>query len=66
MERRLIVDYERTVDRLLEHLGLDKLADAAGIAAMPLDIRGIGLVKTEAAERIGTEMQTKLDEYRAV
>ncbi len=66
MERRLIVDYERTVDRLLEHLGLDKLADAAGIAAMPLDIRGIGLVKTDAAERVGAEMQTKLDEYRAV
>ncbi|MGC2518878.1 MAG: indolepyruvate ferredoxin oxidoreductase family protein [Burkholderiales bacterium] len=44
-ERRLIVDYERTVEELLERLNRDNYSLAVGIAQVPEHIRGFGHVK---------------------
>ncbi len=45
MERRLIADYQRTLDELLASLNADNLALAAEIASIPEQIRGYGHVK---------------------
>ena len=45
LERRLIGDYERTLDELERALTSDNLALAADIAAIPATIRGYGHVK---------------------
>jgi indolepyruvate ferredoxin oxidoreductase len=44
-ERRLIVDYERTVDALLAGLDHDRHALAVEIASLPQQIRGFGHIK---------------------
>ncbi|MDD3652126.1 DUF6537 domain-containing protein, partial [Immundisolibacter sp.] len=44
-ERRLIVDYERTVETLLARLDHDNHALAVQIASLPQQIRGFGHVK---------------------
>ena len=44
-ERRLITEYETTVDELLRELSADNLKLAVQIASMPEDIRGFGHVK---------------------
>ena len=55
MERRLITEYEQTLDELLRGLSADNLKLAVEIAAIPEDIRGFGHVKMrslkEAKER---------------
>jgi indolepyruvate ferredoxin oxidoreductase len=45
MERRLIVDYERTIDELLAKLDRERHATAVAIARIPEEIRGFGHVK---------------------
>jgi indolepyruvate ferredoxin oxidoreductase len=45
MERRLIVDYRKTIDELLAGLDSSNHALAAEIAAVPEHIRGYGHVK---------------------
>jgi indolepyruvate ferredoxin oxidoreductase len=45
MERRLIADYERTVDELLAKLARENHATALAIASIPEEIRGFGHVK---------------------
>ncbi|UCH74015.1 MAG: indolepyruvate ferredoxin oxidoreductase family protein [Rhodospirillales bacterium] len=47
-ERRLISDYEATLDQLLPALSVENLALAVEIAALPDGIRGFGHVKAEA------------------
>ena len=44
-ERRLIIDYEKTVDMLLGRLDHTTLASAVAIASIPEHIRGFGHVK---------------------
>ncbi len=44
-ERQLVVDYEATVDRLLETLDAQRLPLAVRIASIPEEIRGFGHVK---------------------
>ncbi|MBI3375824.1 MAG: indolepyruvate ferredoxin oxidoreductase family protein [Betaproteobacteria bacterium] len=44
-ERRLAVDFERSVDELLSGLTAEKLALAVEIASLPLSMRGYGHVK---------------------
>ncbi len=44
-ERRLIVDYEKTLDMLLHKLDRHTLASAVAIASIPEHIRGFGHVK---------------------
>jgi indolepyruvate ferredoxin oxidoreductase len=45
MERRLVTDYERTIDGLLDSLSAENIGTAAGIASIPEHIRGYGPVK---------------------
>ena len=49
LERRLIADYEATLEALLDGLGPENHALAVEIAALPLAIRGFGPVKERAA-----------------
>lgn len=49
MERALIEDYEKTVERLLSGLRADTLATAAEIARLPETIRGFGPIKLRNA-----------------
>ena len=44
-ERRLIVDYEKTLDMLLHKLDRHTLATAVAVASIPEHIRGFGHVK---------------------
>ncbi len=44
-ERRLVVDYESTIDRLLDSLDRERLPLAVRIASIPDEIRGFGHVK---------------------
>jgi indolepyruvate ferredoxin oxidoreductase len=50
LERRLIREYELTVETILNDLSLDNLGAAIELAALPLAIRGYGPVKSAAAE----------------
>ena len=63
LERRLIADYETTVERILKALRSDNVEEAADIAALPLEIRGYGPVKAEAADRIGARIETRLTRF---
>ena len=53
-ERALIVDYERLVDEMVEHLGAANHAEALEMARIPEQIRGYGHVKQRhlAAARV--------------
>ncbi len=51
-EREAIPAYEAEVARLLEGLSAERLALAAEIARLPLDVRGFGPVKAAAAEAV--------------
>ena len=50
LERRLIREYESTIEVILGGLCLDNLETAIEIAALPLEIRGYGPVKAAAAK----------------
>jgi indolepyruvate ferredoxin oxidoreductase len=56
MERRLIVEFEDTIERLLDALRPDTLGPATDVVEAYLDMRGFGPVKdtavAEARERI--------------
>ncbi|PIW27827.1 MAG: indolepyruvate ferredoxin oxidoreductase [Rhodospirillales bacterium CG15_BIG_FIL_POST_REV_8_21_14_020_66_15] len=51
MERKLIGDYEATLETLLSKLTADNLPLAAEIASLPLTMRGFGHVKTANVEK---------------
>jgi indolepyruvate ferredoxin oxidoreductase len=52
MERQLLADYERDIDRLLPLLNAGNLADAAALATLPEKIRGFGHVKARAIDTV--------------
>ena len=54
MERRLIEDYETTVDELLITLNRNNHGLAVQIASIPEQIRGYGYVKEEHVEKAKT------------
>ncbi|MCR4266795.1 indolepyruvate ferredoxin oxidoreductase family protein [Nitratireductor sp. ZSWI3] len=60
MERELIGWYEACVDTALEKLGADNAAALAETLALPMQIRGYGPVKEEAARRVRTAMDAQL------
>ncbi|TCD11879.1 indolepyruvate ferredoxin oxidoreductase family protein [Oricola cellulosilytica] len=60
MERQLIVEFEATIDRLVQELTPENNADAAAIAAMIMEIRGYGPVKDEAAAKVRERMKNAL------
>lgn len=63
MERQLIEDYTKTVDRLLYSLAPDNHAHAVDIARLPEGIKGYGHVKTKNIESIKARWNTLLDSY---
>ena len=60
MERDLIAWYERLVGTALSRLSPETHAQLAAILAMPLDIRGYGPVKEQAAQRVRGEIEKRL------
>ena len=60
MERALIKHCEQTIEQLLDTLTRDNIAEAAGIVALYLDIRGYGPVKEQAAEKTRGEIEVRL------
>jgi indolepyruvate ferredoxin oxidoreductase len=63
LERRLIEDFEATVDTILQHLDADNIGLATEIADLFMEIRGYGPVKEQAAARIGPQIAGKLAEF---
>ncbi len=59
LERRLITDYEATIEALIAGLDAENHALAVEIAALPLTVRGFGVVKERAA-RAAKEKQAEL------
>ncbi|MEJ2895517.1 indolepyruvate ferredoxin oxidoreductase family protein [Bordetella avium] len=63
MERGLIAEYEKLVERLLSGLTLDKIGAAATIAALAENVRGYGHVKAASVERFRKERDHLLESY---
>ena len=63
LERRLIQEYESTIEVVLGGLCLDNLETAIEIAALPLDIRGYGPVKAAAAKVAEGKEETLLKNF---
>ncbi|MDH3589302.1 MAG: indolepyruvate ferredoxin oxidoreductase family protein [Gammaproteobacteria bacterium] len=63
MERELISEYEVLVDRLLSGLSVARLQAATAIATMPMEIRGYGPVKIDAAARVRAEISAMIKQY---
>jgi len=64
LERRLIVDYERTLDELLRGLAAGNVALAAEIAALPATIRGYGHVKRRSIGAARTREAELMNVFR--
>jgi indolepyruvate ferredoxin oxidoreductase len=62
-ERRLIIDYENSVVRLLEKLSADNHALAVEIASLPDKIRGFGPVKLQNIEATAKTEAALMTEY---
>jgi indolepyruvate ferredoxin oxidoreductase len=63
MERQLLADYERDIDRLLPRLAAVDIDDVMALATLPEKIRGFGHVKArniEAATPLWTHLREKL------
>ncbi len=63
MERRLVEEFENTVDALLPALSAENAGRALAIVQLYLEIRGYGPVKEEAAARVRAEVAEKLAAY---
>ncbi len=64
LERRLISEYEATIDTVLRNLRRDTLALAVEVAGLPEGIRGYGLIKERsaaAARQRQQQLMTALD-----
>ncbi len=64
-ERRLIEDYERTVEELLARLTADNHALAVQIASIPEEIRGYGHVKARHLEAAKEKEAKLLEAWRS-
>lgn len=65
MERRLLAEYEATLDELARGLTPRNHALAVSIAAIPEKIRGYGHVKERHVKAAKTEETTLLARWRA-
>lgn len=65
MERRLIADYENTIDELLARLTQDNHALAVAIASVPEQIRGFGHVKMRNLRDAKARESALLAQFRA-
>ena len=58
MERALIGEFEKTVERLLAVMRKDNLNDASTVVRLYMDIRGYGPVKEQAADEVRSKVAT--------
>ena len=65
MERRLVRDYERRIDEIIEAMDASRHGLAAEIAALPLKIRGFGHVKAANAAAVAEETDALMARLRA-
>jgi indolepyruvate ferredoxin oxidoreductase len=59
-ERALIVEFEQTIDALLQSLDSRNLAKASAIVGRYLDIRGYGPVKDQAMDEVRMDIQQRM------
>ncbi|HEV7286573.1 MAG TPA: DUF6537 domain-containing protein, partial [Kaistia sp.] len=64
MERRLIAQYEATVEELIERLRPETLELAVRIASLPDGMRGFGHVKDEAVRKAEAEQAALMAQLR--
>ena len=64
-ERRLITDYERTVEEVLSRLDRDNHPTAVAIAAIPEEIRGFGHVKAASLKQAKAKEAELLAAFRS-
>ncbi len=62
-ERQLVVDYEATVERLLQKLDAERLPAAVQIASIPDEIRGFGHVKARNLASARTRWTDAMAQY---
>jgi len=63
--RRLICDYEKTIEDLLAGLTNDNLALAIQIAQTPMEIRGYGHIKAATIEAAEKKQAELMDQFRS-
>jgi indolepyruvate ferredoxin oxidoreductase len=63
MERRLIVEYERMIQDVLEQLTLENHAIAVELARLPQDIRGYGHVKLASVQAVAGKQAKLLQSF---
>jgi indolepyruvate ferredoxin oxidoreductase len=64
LERRLLGDYEGVMDEICQNLTVENHAIAVDLAALPLTIRGFGVVKERAAAQAEEEKDRLLTLFR--
>jgi indolepyruvate ferredoxin oxidoreductase len=64
-ERRLIADYERMIEHVLNKLHLGNHGHAIALAALPEQVRGFGHVKAKAIAKMRTEQEHLLARFEA-
>jgi indolepyruvate ferredoxin oxidoreductase len=64
MERQLIVDYENTVEELLEGLSFVNHDQAVALASLPEEVRGFGHIKQASVERMEARRRELLETFR--
>jgi indolepyruvate ferredoxin oxidoreductase len=65
LERALLGDYERQLDRIVAELDEQRFDTALDLARLPSEIRGYGPIKRQAAERAAVTRQRLLDQWAA-
>ena len=63
MERRLIAEFENTVETVLERLDAVNLNEAIDVIAAWMDIRGFGPVKEESVDKTRKRVAGLLDNF---
>ena len=65
MERRLIREYEQTLERLITKLTPDNHATAVSLASLPEKVRGFGHIKAGNVATMEREREALLREFDA-
>ena len=63
-ERQLIVDYENTLDKIIDGLTVENYQTAVELASLPMQIRGFGHVKSRAIAEVRAEQQRLESEWQ--
>ena len=65
LERALLADYERLIERLIAELGDARFEIAVELACLPGQVRGYGPIKRQAAERAAVAQKRLLEQWSA-